>query len=160
MYSVSDKTEAIKALQRMIGANESGRLDSSTKKKIYDLVGVSAVERVDYSLFLHIKAALRRQRITDYVARHLRMDKQRLIAGSFSRGEMRRINLMLGEAIERNRIEAYPPRGSYFTTESDIAVQELRRFFNISEGGLDEELIYLLIKNLDAHSFIDNISTS
>ena len=160
MYHITDKVAAIRAVQRMLGVNPTGRLDTQTVNKIEYITGSSEYETVDYSLFLNIKSRAKENRYREYIEKRLNISEERLITGKYLRSEMQVINTMLAEAISKNGLNSYSPRGYLFSRDSAAAVRELRCVFNLSESDLvDAEFLYLLIKNLDAHRLANNNST-
>ena len=160
MYTVSSKMEAMRALQKMLGVGETGRMDSPSVRRIKQITGAD-FDTVDYKAFLLIKEKYKQRKRAEYVAEKLRMDVKLLNSGSFTKSQVHGINLLLSEAIKRNRAYAHPPRGAYLTNESYAAVAELSRIFGIHNNKeLTPEFIYMLIKNIEAYDLLDKNSAS
>ena len=158
MYLIGDRVRAVKALQRMLGVAESGWLDTATRSKIEAIIGRPAPDKIGYADFLMIKEA--------YLARKRELTVRRCAgiwnagkaASEYTREEMTRINLLLSEAVVKNRLEAYPPRGAYYTVDSKRAVEAVRRMLLLSEdGGIDTELLYGILMNLRAYEGKNNV---
>ena len=159
MYLINDKTEAIKALQKMLDITPTGRIDTQSRGAIERITGRDDLSQVDYESFLEIKREAQRRRLTRYVANRLGVDVNRVEMRSYTRDEMRQINQLLSRAITQNRINAYLPKGTFFTKESAAAARILAAVFAMDESvGLDSRFMYRLLKNLDAYS-LDNNST-
>ena len=158
MYFMNDKARAVRAIQRMLGVPESGRLDRRTLDKAETVTG-KATNEIGYGEFLMIKEAHRARKRSAAVAERLGSWSVKRGPGEYTRGQMTEINMLLAEAMRKNRLEGYPPRGGFYTKDSERAVALIRRMLLLPEGGIDTELLYGIIMNLRAYESKNNYSS-
>ena len=157
MYFVSDKGRAVRALQRMLRVPESGRLDRRTRDKIAEITGNSESSEVGYRDFLLIKEAYNKRKRSAVVREYMGFSVDERSMQEYSRGELTKINLLLSKAMQKNRLDGYPPRGGRYSKESAGAVSSLRKMLSLPEkDGVDSELLFGIIMNLRAHEIKNN----
>lgn len=150
MYSINDKVRAVRAIQRMLGIPESGRLDRRTQDKVKLITGKMADE-LGYSEFLMIKKAYRAKKRSSAVAERLGAWSVNRTPSEYTKDQMTEINMILARVMKENRLEGYPPRGGFYTKDSENAISAIRRMLLLPEGGIDTELLYGIIMNLKAY---------
>ena len=149
MYFISDKTAAVRALQKMLGVPETGRIDRGMAEKIEKITGSPFTGVVSYTDFPVIKKAYRKRKAARLVRDALGIDASGSNGGRYTRDEMEKINQLLAKCIKENRLEAYPPRGRFYTSLTATAVREVRKMLMLPEGDeIDVELLYRLMLNL------------
>ena len=149
MYSIKNKSSAIKALQRLLFINESGEYDRETKERVSAFqadqeLPVTGV--VDYSLFVLIRDAYfkeseaREQMIYDGM---LGFPYKYGASGS----EVELLNSNLARALPLYGFyNSRLPRGGFYSADTEGAVMMLRRIYRMSEEPTVDKAFYSRMK--------------
>ena len=138
MYRIEDNASAIKALQKLLGINQTGNYDKATRLaviKIQEAYSLKKSAVADYKTF---KAILEEYRNNQKKV----WNSELLFAPLFPyrEGDMgdnvRRINESLSNILSNYRYEEALPRGAYFGKSTTDSVRFLQRIFLMQDSGI------------------------
>ncbi|MBR2931079.1 MAG: peptidoglycan-binding protein [Clostridia bacterium] len=150
MYNINDKPEATRAIQRMLGINESGIYDERTRAAVIDVqaeAGYTSDGLVDLKTFEEIR------RIYDVRARAECV--RRLVSVEFPYREgdygdhIYSANELLAKTLSFFSHEHLLPRGYIYTSSTSLAVARLREIFALEDKAeIDGELYLRMLEEL------------
>ncbi len=167
MYNINDKSSAIRNIQKYLAkiyegtlnVNENGLFDEKTiiaLNKFQEENGLYVKASVDFSTFSAILDAYNKAIIVGEMQKknpHLKFPLTRGMQGF----EIYKINSMLGDILRHYSLFDYPPLVNYYSEETEKAVNEIRKIFNISkQNGIDEILYSRLEDELKSINVIIN----
>ena len=149
MYNINDKSSAIRNIQKYLAKIYEGTLNVNEN-------GLYVKASVDFSTFSAISDAYNKATIVGEMQKknpHLRFPITRGMQGF----EIYKINSMLGDILRHYSLFDYPPLVNYYSEETEKAVNEIRKIFNISkQNGIDEILYSRLEDEIKSINIIIN----
>ena len=167
MYNINDKSSAIRNIQKYLAkiyegtlnVNENGIFDEKTiiaLNKFQEENGLYVKASVDFSTFSAILDAYNKAIIVCEIQK-----KNPRLKFPLTRGmqgfEIYKINSMLGDILRHYLLFDYPPLVNYYSEETEKAVNEIRKIFNLSkQNGIDEILYSRLEDEIKSINIIIN----
>lgn len=135
MYRIDDTTAAIKAVQRMLGINISGKYDGATRmavKKIQNKRGLEDTGITDYRTFIAIAREYLESGEGEWHSNYLFSPKFPYAEGDMG-DNVGRINEALDVALKSYRYGGMPLRGKYLSADSVEGAQFLMGVFGMAK---------------------------
>ena len=167
MYNINDKSSAIRNIQKYLAkiyegtlnVNENGLFDEKTiiaLNKFQEENGLYVKASVDFSTFSAISDAYNKAIIAREMQKknpHIKFPITRGMQGL----EIYKLNSMLGDILRHYSLFDYPPLVNYYSEETEKAVNEIRKIFNLSkQNGIDEVLYSRLEDEIKSINIIIN----
>lgn len=149
MYFLDDKKSYYKAIQRMLGVNQSGKWDKATIDAIYKTLRERDIEWngvLDNGSFDILRDIYRdRARTSQYLIPQIQ-----LTIGEGGEG-VEAINSLLSSVIRGYTVDLRAPKGRFISHDSIKAAKYMRQVYLLDDKDyIDSELIYYL--NMDIGS--------
>ena len=133
MYRIEDTTAAIKALQRLLGLNQTGNYDEATKSSVKDVQRRSYLPMsgvADYATFTAILKEYRTQMDEIFTGNYLFRARFPITEG-YQGENAGRINEALATVLGAYGYEDTPPRGKYIGRDTLAGVNFLQGVFGM-----------------------------
>ena len=148
MYFLDDKKSYYKAIQRMLGVNQSGKWDKATIDAIYKTLRERDIDWngvLDNGSFDMLRDIYRdRARSSQYLIQQIQ-----LTIGEGGEG-VEAINSLLSSVIRGYTVDLRPPKGRFISHDSIKAAKYLRQVYLLDDKDyIDSELIYYLNMELN-----------
>jgi len=149
MYTIYDKSSAIKTVQKYLGTNQTGKLDAADKEAInlfqrtnnYLPTGI-----VDYDTFVALRAEYMRKRTIAKARSYTPPLNFPVNAGDSGDG-ISALNLMLSTVLREYSYYEVLPRGNYYNGYTSAAILFLREKFGLKmTDSVDEEFYVRLMR--------------
>ena len=150
MYQISDKASAIKAIQRLLGLNETGIYDKKLKEAVTLYQRTNSINEsgsVNYDTYISLVERDKKNTISSIVKKNLPF----LSRFPYSRGDMGNdvlfINTLISEVITKYGFDLNKPRGKYFGDDTDRATKFIGNIIlSDTKDEIDELFIYRLMR--------------
>ena len=148
MYTVDDKTEAVKTVQRYLGNVESGIYDNKTRNAVMKFQSENTLEItgvVDYETFNLLKDnffSSKRSTLIKAIAPSVHFP---IMYGESGSG-ITALNSFLGEALSNYTYNDVLPKGRYYNVYTSMAVLRLRQILGLNNEDLVDEELYSRIE--------------
>ncbi len=147
MYHNTDKSAAIRTVQKYLSTNESGIYDDNTKYLVTLFQRENNLETtgiVDYKTFDLLKSKhIMREKISN-ARRSIANHRFPYSIGDFG-DDVALINVNLSNALLPYTHEEIMPKGAHYTQYSASAVKRLREIYMVSGESVLDELLYYRI---------------
>ena len=145
MYSIDDKSAAIKSIQKLLRVNPTGVFDKNTINAVAETQkrnGLEVSGRVDYITFLAILAEYKLFLSSNLPNEISLLNSNRQYKFGDYGVEVERINSLLGAIISEYRVEHRIPRGPYFNHDTVAAIKAVRKIFGMSDSSTLDSRLY------------------
>jgi peptidoglycan hydrolase-like protein with peptidoglycan-binding domain len=157
MYTIDNKGEAIKTVQRYLGLSENGIYDDKTRtavKEFQSLNDLVTTGEVDFVSFSKLR--------THYFDRERAKSARRLLPGARfplqpgdGGSQVDALNSELAAALKKYSFYGIFPRGYYYNAYTSEAVIRLREIFGLEIKDIVDEELYMRVlrERLTRHSY-------
>lgn len=153
MYMTNDTEGMIKVIKQYIGKiyesdfiiNVNGKLDANTIyaiRKFQSENNINTSNYIDYNTFLAAYEAYKNKVLTEH-AKNTFTDIIFPIKMGDQYSGITNVNYMLRGILEYYSIYHVSPSGDYFSNDSKEAVKIIRQVFEIEDGDIIDEIMYL-----------------
>lgn len=149
MYSIYDKTLAIKTVQKYLGTNQTGSLDAADKEAIVLFQKTNnflPTGIVDYNTFVSLRSEYKRKRTIAKARADAPLLSFPVTDGDSGDGVLA-LNLMLASILKEYSYFEVPPRGRYYNAYTSEAILFLKNKFGLKPTNeVDEEFYARLMR--------------
>ncbi len=150
MHFIENKSDAIKALQKMLDINQTGEYDNLTRSRVVNLQEKSSINPngiVDYETHRAIYSAYQHKIIKETAMSSI-LDNPAYPYKLGDFGEnVEKINILINDIFIDYSIETPLPKGKYFGNDTEKAILRLREIFAMKlHPYIDEELFIRMIR--------------